>query len=106
MTLLDLQKAYNFPDFNGLLTLAKEKCFTDDYLASCLRFLFKAHETGILRSLSNTIEYQQIVINTLVDTENKDKFIEYINQCIEQGVPPHSLSITNWEDFLGDGVAK
>lgn len=100
MTLSDLQKSYNIPDFKGLLILAKERDFTDDQLASCINFLFKTHRDYILRSLSSTIEYQQIVINTLVDVEDKDKFIAYINQCIEQGVPPHSLSITNWEEFL------
>lgn len=102
MTLSDLQKTYDLPDFKGLLTLAKEKGFTDYYLANCIRFLFKVHETHILRSLSSTIKYQQIVINTLVDTENKDKFIAYINQCIEHGIEPHNLSITNWEEFFGE----
>ena len=102
MSLLELKKSCNIPDIKGLLAVAKERNFTDGYLASCLGFLFKAHETDIMRSLSRTIEYQQMVINALVDVEHKDKFIDYVNRCIEQGQEPHSLTITNWDEFLGD----
>lgn len=102
MTLLELQKSCNVPDFKGLLATAKERNFTDDYLASCLGLLFKAHETSIMRSLSRTIEYQQLVINTLIDVEDKDNFIDYVNRCIEQGQEPHSLTITNWDEFFDD----
>lgn len=101
MTLLELQKSCNVPDFKGLLATAKERNFTDDYLASFLGFLFKVHETNIMRSLSRTIEYQQLVINTLIDVEDKDKFIDYVNRCIEEGKKPHSLTITNWDEFFG-----
>lgn len=102
MTLSDLQKTYDLPDFKGLLTLAKEKGFTDYSLANCIKFLFKVHKTHILRSLSSIIEHQQIVINTLIDIENKERFITYVNQCIEQGIPLHNLTITNWEEFIED----
>ena len=95
----DLQRS-NIPDFKGLLLLAKERNYTDDKLAACIEFLFKTHSNRVLSSLSSTVHYQQMVINTLVDVEDKDRFIGYINQCIEHGMPPHSVSIADWKGFL------
>lgn len=80
----------------------RERGYNDEMLANALAVVFHGTETDITRSLVRTIEYQQYVINELVNVENKDNFIRYIQYCIEQGSQPHGLDITNWDEFFSD----
>lgn len=80
----------------------RERGYNDEMLASALAVVFHGAETDITRSLVRTIEHQQYVINELVNVENKDNFIRYIQCCIEQGSQPHGLDITNWDEFFSD----
>ena len=102
MNLVQLQSTYKVPDFKGLLETARERGFSDDQIASCIKVFFTSHENQILRSLSQTISLQQEVINSLVDVEKKDKFIKYITDCINDGITPYSVLVSNWGEFFDE----